>query len=155
MDMTGLLMAHCRNYFNRERIDGTIVIDENGFLIPPDGTEIDLAGAQYVAISGSAAYDGVWRYMDGCIYEDDHTPEFGPDTFDGTVWALHPPRSFLQLCEDVASWQEKHPVSPMQSESFGAYSYTVATGQTGAITWQEAFARQLTPFWRMFTEVCV
>lgn len=133
------VMRFVNNYFERAYIDGTFTIS-GGVLSPAPA-------APYVAIEGSAWHGGVYRL--------DQLREHPEETFTGRVWALHPPDDFVQLCEEIAAYDEKNPAGALQSETFGEYSYTRAVGQTGVIGWQTAFAQRLIPYRRMFTEVDV
>lgn len=130
------LMMECRNFFDRGYIDATFTIEGNTITPAPN--------APYVYLSGSKA-DGVYRQdVPGELIAE---PELENETFTGRVWLLFPPRSFLELAEEVAKYDAAAPVG-MQSESFGEYSYT-----RSASTWQEAYKAKLVPFRHMFTEV--
>ena len=66
------------------------------------------------------------------------------------MWALAVPAEFVKLAEDVQAWREsneKAAQSPYQSESFGGYSYTKASGNAAqggsALSWQSVFAARL------------
>lgn len=133
------VMRHVRNFFERGCMEGEFTVS-GGVLTPAPR-------APYVAIEGSAFNDGVYRI--------DELKKDRDETFVGRVWALHPPDDFVQLCEEIALYDEKNPTGSMQSESFGEYSYTRAVGQTGVIGWQGAFAQRLIPYRHMFTEVDV
>ena len=151
-DMTGAVMAHISNYFEGEPVVGTIRI-ESGNLYTPD--DFDNA-ARYVAIRGSRAHDGVWQLSDGHIYHDGQAPEEPDETFWGMVWPLYPSASFQRLCREVEAFAKENQPSAIASESFGAYSYSLATGPSGKpVTWQEQFAEQLRQHRRMFTDVGV
>lgn len=135
-----IVMRLVRNFFERERIEGTFTVS-GGVLEPmPD--------APYIAISGSAWHDGV--FPAGPLPETGHDERFA-----GKVWGLHPPDDFLALCEEISSYDAKNPVGAPQSESFGAYSYTRASGGTAGNGWEAAFACRLLPYRRMYTEVSV
>ncbi len=133
------VMRHVHNYFERGFIDGEFTVS-GGVLNP-------MPRAPYVAITGSVWHDGVYR-----IDELREQPE---ETFVGRVWALHPPDDFIRMCEQIATYDEQNPAGALQSESFGEYSYARASCQNGVIGWQTAFAQQLVPYRRMFTEVNV
>lgn len=133
------VMRHVRNYFERGFIEGEFTVS-GGVLTPAPRSP-------YVAIEGSVWHGGVFRV--------DQLRENPEETFTGRVWALHPPDDFVQLCEEIAAYDEKNPAGALQSESFGEYSYTRASGQNGVIDWQTAFAQRLWPYRRMFTEVSV
>lgn len=138
------VMRQTRNYFEREKMEGVFSIS-GGVLSPAPK-------APYVCIQGSAFCDGVWRLAGGMLIAEDGL--FSPEeTFEGVVWGLHPPNRFLALCEQISAYEEKNPAGALQSESFGDYSYTRASGQSGAQGWSSAFWLQLLPYRRMFTEV--
>lgn len=129
---------------------------KNWFLVP-GGVHLDtytiedgeltlsfLQDGQYFRIVGSVFNDGVYKYGD----ELDLTDE----TFDGAVWALAIPQTFLSLVPEIEAWQTKNAdsvASPYTSESFGGYSYTKATDSEtgGSVTWQSAFRSRLSK-WR-------
>lgn len=148
MAMIGDVMRYVNNYFNGAAVEGEFSISDDGTMEPAD----KLDGARFIAIHGSAALDGVWALVDGTLDTDGEA--IIPETFTGTVWPLRPPRDFVKLCERIAEFEAKTPVTAVQSESFGAYSHTMFSGKNGgAVTWQEAFAPQLVRYRRMFTEV--
>lgn len=102
-----------------------------------------LQTGQYFRVIGSVFNDGVYQYP-----ASDMTDE----VFDGAVWALAIPKSFLDLVGEIEAWQEKNgdsANSPFSSESFGGYSYSKSTDPTtgGAVTWETAFRKQLNQ-WR-------
>lgn len=132
------VMRCVRNFFEKGYMDGTFTVS-GGQITPcvPPGV--------WYAVEGSSANDGV--------YSPRETMDGAEETFTGRVWLLAPPRAFLRLCEEISEYDRKNPAGAMQSESFGNYSYTRAGGQNGVQTWQEAYAAQLVPYRRMFTEV--
>lgn len=136
------VMAETRNYFVRQRIDGSITIS-GGMVVSPE------INAPYIYIKNSLFHDGLWEMAGKSLVGYIHPNE----TFDGCIWLLYPPKDFLSLCEQVAKFEEKTPVGALQSESLEGYSYSRASGKNGILTWQEAYASQLRPFRRMFTEV--
>lgn len=133
------VMRHVRNFFERGCIEGEFTVS-GGVLTPAPR-------APYVAIEGSAFNDGVYRI--------DELKKDQDETFIGRVWCLHPPEDFVSLCKEIATFDEKNPAGSMQSETFGEYSYNRATANGNVQGWQMAFAQQLIPYRRMFTEVGV
>lgn len=130
------VMRQVRHFFERECFQGQFAI-AGGALVPaPD--------APYLAISGSASCDGVWKAGE--------LPE-RYEVFEGKVWGLYPPKDFLDLCQQISEFDDRNPLGALRSESFGAYSYD-RFGSAGS-GWENAFARQLAPYRRMFTEVDV
>ena len=64
------------------------------------------------------------------------------------------PKDFLAIAKEIEDWQTQYAkalTSPYQSESFGGYSYSKASGKNGggAVTWQDAFASKLNLYRRI------
>ena len=134
------LCAEIRNYFvvpggihNRTfKISG-------GSIAPLDF----LQDGQYFRIVGSVFNDGVHRYPDAVLTDEE---------FDGAVWAMAAPPSVIALAAEIEEWMKSDAAkaTAFQSESFGGYSYTRATDSEGApLTWQAVFARRLNQYRRM------
>lgn len=137
------VMRRCCNFFERGYLDGTFSIAGN--VLSPT------VNSGYVYLSGTKHSDGAYRLgSSGQLLTDEILED---ETFTGRVWALNPPPAFLALCEEIKMFDEKNPAGSLQSESFGAYSYSRGSGTSGATTWQEAFSGRLACFRRMFTEV--
>lgn len=111
-------MRHIRNFFPDKGRDGRFKI-ENG--------TIDLTGLvqnnQYMLIEGSVFNDGVHKYNSDLVLINEE--------FEGRITALKIPKKFLELVEEMASFESSRTNSPYVSESFGGYSYTKATGSGG------------------------
>ena len=128
------ILRYLKNWF-------VVGIHFDEYTIEDGGIELSfLQSGQYFRIVGSVFNDGVYKYGD----ELDLTDE----TFDGAVWALAVPQSFLSLVSGIEAWQAKNAdsvASPYTSESFGGYSYTKATDSEtgGSVTWQSAFRSRL------------
>lgn len=141
----GAVMRHCRNFFERDYLDGTFRITGNAL------PEAD--GANFVYISGSMAHDGVWEVHDGCLSggEIDYSAS---EEFEGRIWFLAPPLDFLELVETIKAYEEKNPVGALVQERFGEYSY-MRNMRSGADTgWATAFKNDLAQYRHMYTEVC-
>lgn len=100
---------------------------------------------QYYRIVGSVFNDGV--HQKG-------SEELSDETFTGAIWLMAVPKDVISLAADIKEWQSKYGgtdsqnMSPYQSESFGGYSYTKASGSSScsdsiAPTWQGVFADRL------------
>jgi hypothetical protein len=128
----------CRNWFTsrEDKHVGHFTI-EGGVISPLDF----VLENQYFRIVGSHFNDGVYK----------NTPEeldaLIPEEFDGQIWAMRIPPAFLALNDEIDNFNKKitnEAIGPYASESWGGYSYTLATGSSGGvITWQEAFAPKL------------
>lgn len=112
-----------------------------------------LKDGQYYRIIGSVFNDGVWQYQ-----PDGEAPAMKDETFDGTIWAMCVPPAFLALAAEIEEWTAANADalnSPYQSESFGGYSYSKASGGgvggsgSGAYGWQDQFAARLAPYRRL------
>lgn len=136
----GDLCAELRNWFDIGRRFDTFTIS---------GGSIDLSGfvqsGQYFRIIGSVFNDGVYQY-----------PASGltAETFDGAVWAMAVPKDVLALLTDITNWETKYGdivTSPYISESFGGYSYSKSTANSGSADqvadWRKTFANRLNK-WR-------
>lgn len=131
------MCAECRNYFVSNIRFGIFKI-EDGAIEPLDF----LQEGQYFRIVGSVFNDGVYQYPSSDLVDE---------TFDGAVWAMSVPPSFIALSAEIKDWQDKDgKPSAYTSESFGGYSYTKATNAKGQVaTWKEVFASQLNTYRRM------
>lgn len=144
----GQVMRSIHNFFE-SGYRATSYTITNGVISPGEL----LAPGMYIAIVGSVFHDGVWKLGNGLTLTDH--PESAPnETFYGRVWFLHPPKDFLDTCADIARFSAETPVSAVQSESMEPYSVTYKNGKNGGVlTWQEAYADELRPYYHMFSEV--
>jgi len=139
------------NYFEYAIYDGTFEII--GGTISLDSL---VANGQRFRIIGSALNDGIYTYhTDGQIFNDDgnNGVTLATETFTGRVVAMAVPATFLQIVNDIKEWQNKNKAvleSPYQSESFGGYSYTKASGSGsnagGSLGWQDMFRSRLNAY---------
>lgn len=138
------MMRRVRNYFQRGYVEGAF--DVTGNVLTP------APSAPWVAIRGSMYHDGVYQCCSGYLQG---MPEGKPDeNFTGVVWLLHPPDDFVALHEAINAYDAQNPVGAMHSETFGDYSYTRGSDGSGGVkAWDDAFAPQLTPYRRMYSEV--
>lgn len=106
---------------------------DGGYLYLPFAQE-----GQYFRIIGSASNDGVYQNPVESLIDEE---------FQGAIWLLRVPASLLALVEEIEEWQNNFgstAAGPYQSESFGGYSYTKASG---ASSWTDVFDSRLTG-WR-------
>ena len=135
--------AEIKNYFTyaEDRHIGDFAITD-GHITP----SVDFL-TEYYRIVGSRLNDGVHKVGDTLVDEG---------TFHGAVWVMSIPADFLALVGEIETWQEKNggadsvAMSPFQSESFGGYSYSKASGGSGSgssgqtgPTWQSQYAKRL------------
>ena len=135
------LCGRLKNYFIRDESDihaGEYTV--SGGVLPP----LDfLRSGQYFRIVGSVFNDGVYIYP---------TAELTDETFDGAVWAMRVPRDFVDLCGEITNFEAK--ISAMreetgayQSESFGGYSYSLASDVPAPMkAWQADINARLTQY---------
>lgn len=131
------ILRHIRNFFPADNgyHDGQFIITGGSISLP------FLRDKQYFLIEGSVLNDGVYKYPATGLEDE---------TFQGTITELRIPKDFLQLVKEIEDWQAKYgtKVGPYQSESFGGYSYSLATTGSGkSIGWKDAFAGRLNA-WR-------
>ena len=77
---------------------------------------------------------------------------FDEEEFKGAIWLMKIPPSIIDLDKRISDWivaNQSSLNSPYQSESFGGYSYTKASGNSasGLIGWQSQFYDELSR-WR-------
>lgn len=132
------LCQECNNYFVTKKTIGKFKI-QGGTLVP----SVDLITGQYFRIVGSRLNDGVHKFSDpNDVLQDE--PEF-----EGAVWDMRVPKAFVELSQEISTYDSTHEVSPFTSESFGGYSYSKGINANGVpiTTWREAFASALNK-WR-------
>ena len=132
------LCKELNNWFCIKKYFGDFTI-EDGVLTAPE-----LQNGQYFRIVGSVFNDGVYEYPAQGLEDE---------TFNGAVWAMAIPQDVIALSEEIDAWKEKYAdidsvaMSPFQSESFGGYSYSKASGagESGntAGDWRSVFGSRL------------
>lgn len=115
------------NFFETEKVFKDFTIS-NGHVSPSDF----LLANQYFRICGSVYNDGIHKLSDALTDEE----------FKGSVWKMSIPQDFLDLSNEIETFNNKNEVSPFSSESFGGYSYAKSGN-----TWQSAFSERLN-MWR-------
>lgn len=141
------LCQELRNWFDRNQPKwyGDFTI-ENGALVLND--DMSLKDGQYFRIVGSALNDGVYQY------KQEEENELTDEIFTGAVWAMAVPPSVVALSAEIDEWIAKYGgvdsynMSPFQSESFGGYTYSKASGGSSGgsgtgLFWQDAFKNKL------------
>ena len=138
------------NYFEyKERLFGAFTVNNKALTYEGGAVAGYLQEGQSLRIVGSVFNDGIYVFTPPII-EALHNDE----TFDGAIWAMAVPPEVIALSTEIDAWELKYAdvlSSPFQSESFGGYSYSKASGNasTGSsgVTWQSAFANRLNK-WR-------
>lgn len=142
------------NYFIKEAHVGNYEIADGAISLP------FLKDGQRFWITNSDLNDGVYTYHATGIKNDDDTEAVGlqDETWAGTICALAVPPAVIALSAEVNAWVEANGeavMTPYSSESvLGVYSYTKASGGTGAggsVGWQDVFKDRLNR-WR---KVCL
>lgn len=146
--MVGEICAEIKNYFVKK--EDILVGDysvQNGTIVP----SVNIAEGQYYRIIGSIFNDGV--------HKDDTLHDEGE--FHGAIWLMRVPQDIIELAEEIEAWKDKYmgvdsqALSPYQSESFGGYSYSKASGGSrsggSGVDWkdQAMFASRLNPYRRI------
>lgn len=140
------VMRYVNNRFDRDAQGNWVGSKAGTFDI--SGGSLEIAGlkeGQYFWIEGSDLNDGLHRYP----FDD-----MEDESFDGRVVFLRVPRAVIDLADEIEAWNDANADAiggPYQSESFGGYSYTMASGgaqgnETPAAAWQAHFGARLRPF---------
>ena len=139
------ICENIHNYFIKSRHESEYEIAGGAISLP-----FLLEGQRFLII-GSALNDGIYTYHIGEIWDDDNTEAVGlqDETWTGTICALAVPPAVIALSSEMKAWvvANGEANSPYSSENvIGVYSYTKATGGSGAggsITVFDAFADKL------------
>lgn len=147
------VLEYIHNYFVPMRAQLKEYTIHDNVITPDFGAE---DGDRFL-ICGSRRNDGVYTWhADGIfdsIFDDDDNIAVGlqDETFAGTIRLMSVPPTIIRLSEEIKSWVATYGGqlnSPMQSESFNGYSYTLKSGGglnggNGPLTWRDQFGTQL------------
>lgn len=143
------VLESINNYFVPIRAEKVTYTISGGVISPAFGAE---DGDRFL-ICGSRRNDGVYTWHEDFVADDDDNDVAGlrDETFAGTIRVCSVPPALLMLSGEIRQWVETYSgqlSSPMQSESFNGYSYTLksgggAGGNNGALTWRDQFGKQL------------
>ena len=132
------LCLELNNFFEYAVYIGNVVIEDGNVK-----TDL-LQDGQYFRIVGSVFNDGVYQYPQRQLKDE---------VYHGGLWAMAVPPEVIALNAEIDAWKNKYmsidgeAMSPYQSESFGGYSYTKASGSgnSGRSTagWQDIFKSKL------------
>ena len=91
----------------------------------------------------------IWKEVEGFTLADEE--------FHGGIWPMSIPKSFIQLAEEIKTYNDSDMAKPTPyiSESFGGYSYSKGVGSTGNAdnSWQKVFGTKLKR-WRKAANIC-
>ena len=141
------VLEYIHNYFIKSPNPGTYTIADGVISPLPQIKE-----GQRIWITGSDLNDGVYTWHSNGILDDDDIEAAGlqDETFAGTICALAVPPAVIALSAEIKAWVDaygKAVDSPYTSESvLGVYSYTKASGGTGAggsVSWKDVFKDRL------------
>ena len=142
------IMEYLNNYFVPIRAKLTTYTIQDGMITPDFGAE---EGDRFLVYM-SRRNDGVYTFHADGIMNDDDKEAAGlqDETFAGTIRVCSVPPALLALSEEISQWVETYGEqlnSPLQSESFNGYSYSMKTGNgaggNGPLTWRDQFGKQL------------
>ena len=142
------VLEYINNYFVPLKAEKKTYTISGGMISP----SFDAEDGDRFLICMSRRNDGVYTWHPDGIKNDDDTKAAGlrDETFAGTIRVCSVPPALLALSEEISQWVESNSAvlsSPMQSESFNGYSYTLKTGTgaggSGPLTWREQFGKRL------------
>lgn len=146
------IMEYLNNYFVPLAADRKTYTISGGVISPSFGA----AEGDRFYICGSLRNDGVYTYNAEGIRNDDDNEAAGlrDETFAGTIRLCAVPPAVLRLSEEIRQWVATYGAqlaSPMQSETFNGYSYTLKSGNGnngGSLTWHDCPAAKNLERWR-------
>lgn len=130
---------YLNNDFRCETHLGEFAI-ENGVL---DLSEIEILDGQFFKIENSVLNDGIYQHPEDKLNDE---------RFEGAVSLLRIPPEVIEIAEEIKNWEQENVAtlnSPYQSESFGNYQYTKASGNAAdgsAYSWREVFGNKLAKY---------
>ena len=149
------VLEYLHNYFVAKPIQGTWTIAD-GELTPSlslnEGQRFWILPYDRKRHSGTTLNEGVYTFHAAGIRNDDDSEAAGlqDETFAGTICALGVPPTVVALSGEINTWVENNSAalsSPLASESFNGYSYTLKSGGSnggnGPLTWRDVFGKQL------------
>ncbi len=141
------ILKQINNYFYKFYEMGNFSIDHNRILVKGNYVQ-----GQYIRIENSLMNDGVYRVAyakDGEIRLEGF--DLIDEEFEGVISSLAIPKQLINLLPKIEKYEEENKQSPIISESFGTYSYTLATDTSGkAISWEQAFSNELKNYKKMY-----
>lgn len=134
----------------------------NRFDRDPHGYEYGSVSGAFAIEDGTLAVDrlldGQYYWIEGSLFNDGlhlyPSADLTDETFRGRIVFLVIPSSVIDLAAEIEAWNANNADvinSPLQSESFGGYSYTRASGgaegnETPSTAWQLQFGARLRPY---------
>ena len=146
------IMEYLNNYFVPLAADRKSYTISGGVISPSFGA----AEGDRFYICGSIRNDGVYTWHASGIKDDDDSEAAGlrDETFAGTIRLCAVPHAVLRLSEEIKQWVATYGAqlaSPMQSETFNGYSYTLKSGNGnngGSLSWHDCPAAKNLERWR-------
>ena len=143
------VMEYINNFFVPISAEKKTYTIRDGMVSPSFSAE---DGDRFL-ICGSRRNDGVYTWHDSYIGNDDDDEAAGlrDETFAGTIRVCSVPPALLALSGEISTWVDafgEQLSSPMQSETFNGYSYTLksgggSSGGSGPLTWRDQFGKRL------------
>ena len=144
------VLDYIHNYFVPLKAEKVTYTIQNGTISPGFGA----ADGDRFMVCGSRRNDGIYTYHANIIADDDdeHVAGLRDETFAGTIRLMAVPPTLIRLSEEIREWVATYGgqlASPMASESFNGYSYTLKSGGgannggNGPLTWRDQFRTQL------------
>ena len=162
------ICEYIHNYFVPLSADVNTYTVAGGMISPAFGAE---DGDRFL-ICGSRRNDGVYTWHADVIGTDDDerippatqggeetikAAGLQDETFAGTIRVMSVPPALIALSGEIKAWVDANSAalsSPMQSESFNGYSYTLksggAQGGGSCLTWRDQYGKQLERWRRPF-----
>ena len=129
---------YIHNYFEYEYFEGEFAITDGSI----DLSKVRIQSNQYYMIEGSVFNDGIHKRV---------STDLSNETFRGTIITMRVPKDVLDVLQEATEWESSNKTvlqNPLNSESFGGYSYSKGSsskkdGSQGQITWRDVFGDRL------------
>ena len=142
------VLDYIHNYFVPMRAEKDVYTVSDGMISPVFGA---YEGDRFL-ICGSRRNDGVYTWHSDGIRDDDDDQAAGlrDETFAGTIRVMSVPPALITLSGEISTWVANNSDalnSPLASESFNGYSYTLKSGGSqggsGNVSWRDIYGKQL------------
>lgn len=104
---------------------------------------------QYIRIEDSILNDNVYKVVN-VLGNEIELENVQNEAFNGTISSLAIPKDLIDLESKVNEFELNNKPSNLSAESFGSYSYSIATNANGeSATWVDVFKSYLKPYRKM------
>ena len=141
------ILDYLNNYFFIQGEKGTFTITDNKIIV----SQKYLQG-QYIYLTGSIMNDNIYR-IESINNNEITIVGANNEVFEGVIYSLAIPPTIIELEGKIKEWNLGHKPTNLQSETFGNYSYTMATVNGKLASWKDVFQEELKPYRKLYSGI--